>query len=110
MLAAALAVVAAGWAAGLVAAANDGGTPAAVTAPPAVELAQNLAPNPTAPQPGLFCDLCKIQGCSCSSDGQSCVNCGGALTANANRDADATEKVCLSAKGNFSRGKCALPR
>lgn len=29
---------------------------------------------------GVFCDVCKIQGCKC--DGKKCYDCGNSLTAN----------------------------
>ena len=78
-----------------------------IAAPLGSASSQTLAPR-TTPQAGLFCDLCKIQGCSCS--GQQCINCtgsgGGSFTANPTNDARVTQQVCIEARGQFRRGLC----
>ena len=66
--------------------------------------AQQLKATPKSSQ-GLFCTLCKAQGCSCNSDSTQCTNCGANLKA---KSATATSKACTDAKGRLANGRCQL--
>jgi hypothetical protein len=66
--------------------------------------AQQLKATPKA-SGGIFCTLCKAQGCSCNSTSTQCVNCGGSLKT---KSATATKKACGDAKGRFAKGRCQI--
>ena len=67
----------------------------------------------------LFCDLCTIQGCSCT--GSQCTNCGASFQATPGRgqssgntsaaiaikrNQEATRKVCLEVQGKYIKTHC----
>lgn len=52
---------------------------------------------------GLFCTLCKAQGCSCNSAGDQCVSCGGSLKA---ASTSQTRSACADARGRLTKGRC----
>lgn len=72
--------------------------------------AQTMTSTPAQKQ-SLFCDLCKIQNCSCNSAGDACVGCGsgGSLTTTGGGqtvNVSITRQMCLRAAGRFSRNSC----
>jgi hypothetical protein len=76
----------------------------ALLAIPHVAEAQKLKATPKS-SAGLFCTLCKAQGCSCNSNSTQCVNCGANLKA---KSATVTKKACADAKGRLANGRCQL--
>ena len=73
--------------------------------------AQTMTSTP-AQKKSLFCDLCKIQNCSCNSAGNACVGCGsgGSLTTAGGGGQTVniriTRQMCQRAAGQFSRNAC----